>query len=69
MIAPRGLFIMGSPHINHLNPHSEHAAVLAGARVYEALGAPDDIAYVSTIADGATAPRSSPSMTRPFARA
>jgi hypothetical protein len=53
MVAPRGLFIMDNPHIANLGPRSAHVAALAGAEVYEALGAGDSIGYVSSVADGA----------------
>jgi hypothetical protein len=53
MVAPRGLFIMDNPHIANLGPRSAHVAALAGAEVYEALGAGENISYVSAVADGA----------------
>ena len=53
MIAPRGLFIMDNPHIANLGPRSAHVAALAGAEVYKALGAGDNISYISNVADGA----------------
>lgn len=52
MVAPRGLFIMDNPHIANLGPKSAHAAALAAAEVYKALGAGDNITYYSDIADG-----------------
>ncbi len=52
MIAPRGLFIMDNPHIANLGPRSAHVAALAGAEVYKALGAEDNIAYHSNVVDG-----------------
>jgi hypothetical protein len=52
MVAPRGLFIMDNPSIPNLGPRSAHVAALAGAEVYEALGAGDNISYVSAVADG-----------------
>lgn len=52
MVAPRGLFIMDNPHIANLGPKSAHAAALAGAEVYKALGAGDRITYWSNVADG-----------------
>jgi hypothetical protein len=52
MVAPRGLFIMDNPHIANLGPKSAHAAALAGAEVYKALGAGDNITYWSDVADG-----------------
>lgn len=53
MVAPRGLFVMGNPHIVNLAPRSEHVAVLAGAEIYEALGAQQNITYLSNIQEGA----------------
>lgn len=53
MIAPRGLFIMDNPHIANLGPRSAHAAALAGAEVYKALGAGDSITYHSDVQNGA----------------
>ena len=52
MIAPRGLFIMDNPHIANLGPRSASVAALAGAEVYRALGAADNITYWSDIQDG-----------------
>jgi hypothetical protein len=52
MVAPRGLFIMDNPHIANLGPKSAHAAALAGAEVYKALGAADAITYYSDVQSG-----------------
>jgi hypothetical protein len=52
MVAPRGLFIMDNPHIANLGPKSAHAAALAGAEVYRALGSIDNLTYWSDVADG-----------------
>ena len=52
MIAPRGLFIMENPHIDWLAAKSGSVAALAGAEVYRALGAVENITYWSDIADG-----------------
>lgn len=52
MIAPRGLFVMDNPHIGELAPRSGHAAVLAGAEVYKALGAAENISYWSDVSSG-----------------
>jgi hypothetical protein len=52
MIAPRGLFIMENPHIDWLAARSGSVAALAGAEVYRALGAMDNITYWSDIQDG-----------------
>jgi hypothetical protein len=53
MIAPRGLFIMDNPHIANLGPKSASVAALAGAEVYKALGAGDNITYHSDVQNGA----------------
>ncbi|HKO89499.1 MAG TPA: PE PGRS family protein [Polyangiaceae bacterium] len=52
MVAPRGLFIMDNPHIANLGPRSAHVAALAGAEVYAALGARDNITYHSDVQNG-----------------
>ena len=52
MVAPRGLFIMDNPHIANLGPKSAHVAALAGAEVYKALGAGDNITYYSNVQNG-----------------
>jgi hypothetical protein len=52
MVAPRGLFIMDNPHIGELAPKSAHAAALAGAEIYRALGAGENIGYWSAVSSG-----------------
>ncbi len=52
MIAPRGLFIMENPHVDWLAARSGSVAALAGAEVYQALGAGDNISYWSDVQDG-----------------
>lgn len=52
LVAPRGLFVMDNPHIANLGPKSAHAAALAGAEVYKALGAGENLTYWSNVADG-----------------
>lgn len=52
LVAPRGLYIMDNPHIANLGPKSAHAAALAGAEVYKALGAASSITYHSNVASG-----------------
>ncbi|GGO16075.1 hypothetical protein GCM10010116_32370 [Microbispora rosea subsp. aerata] len=52
MIAPRGLFIMENPHIDWLAAQSGSVAALAGAEIYKALGAGDNISYWSDVQDG-----------------
>ncbi|MEV7805316.1 cellulose binding domain-containing protein [Microbispora sp. NPDC088329] len=52
MVAPRGLFIMENPHVDWLGAQSGSVAALAGAEVYKALGAGDNISYWSDVQDG-----------------
>jgi hypothetical protein len=52
MVAPRGLLIMENPHIDWLAARSGSVAALAGAEVYKALGAGDNITYWSDVSDG-----------------
>jgi hypothetical protein len=52
MVAPRGLFIMDNPHIANLGPKSAHAAALAGAEVYKALGVLENLTYYSNVQNG-----------------
>lgn len=52
MVAPRGLFIMDNPHIANLGPKSASVAALAGAEMYKALGAGDNITYYSDVQNG-----------------
>jgi hypothetical protein len=52
MVAPRGMFVMGNPHIVNLAPRSENITVQAGAQIYSALGVPENLTYLSDITDG-----------------
>ncbi len=52
MVAPRGLFIMENPTIDWLAARSGSVSALAGAEVYKALGAGDNISYWSDIQNG-----------------
>ena len=52
MVAPRGLFIMDNPSIANLGPKSASVAALAGAEVFKALGAGDNITYYSDVQNG-----------------
>jgi hypothetical protein len=51
MLAPRGLLVLDDPHIAQFAASSAHTAVLAGAEVYRALGFPDELSYISVVAD------------------
>jgi hypothetical protein len=52
MVAPRGLFVMGNPYIVNLAPKAEDITVQAGLQIYTALGAAENLTYVSNIMDG-----------------
>jgi len=52
LVAPRGLLIMENPHIDWLSARSGSNAALAGAEIYKALGAGDNITYWSDVTDG-----------------
>jgi len=52
MYAPRGLIILDNPHIANLGPKSASVGALAGAEIYKALGASENISYISDIMDG-----------------
>jgi len=53
MYAPRGLLILDNPHIANLGPKAAHVAAQAGAEIYQALGVPGNMGYISNVADGA----------------
>jgi glucuronyl esterase-like protein len=52
MVAPRGLLVMGNPGISLLAPNAELVSVLAGAKIYAALGVEQNISYISNTAIG-----------------
>ncbi|MEV4629899.1 cellulose-binding protein [Micromonospora sp. NPDC049523] len=52
LVAPRGLFVMENPHIDWLAARSGSNAALAGAEIYKALGAGENITYWSDVSDG-----------------
>jgi hypothetical protein len=52
MYAPRGLLVLDNPFIGELTARAAHAAALAGAEVYEALGAAANLSYLSTTTNG-----------------
>ncbi|MEY4545588.1 MAG: hypothetical protein RL685_1783 [Pseudomonadota bacterium] len=49
MVAPRGLLVLDNPHVAQFAASSAHTAVLAGAEVYRALGATDNVSYISDV--------------------
>lgn len=52
MYAPRGLFIMDNPHIDHLAYDANLLGAAAGYEVYKAMGADDALWYHANTADG-----------------
>lgn len=52
MVAPRGLLILDNPHIDWLGARAGHISAQAGAEIYKALGAEDNIGYHSAVQDG-----------------
>lgn len=52
LIAPRGLLVLENPHVDWLGARSGSVAALGGAEVYEALGAGENISYISDVQDG-----------------
>lgn len=53
LIAPRGLLVLDNPHIDWLAARSGCVAALGGAEVYAALGARQNISYLSDVQDAA----------------
>jgi glucuronyl esterase-like protein/cellulose binding protein with CBM2 domain len=52
MVAPRGLFIMENPHVDWLGARSGSVSALAGAEIYRALGATNNLTYISAVQSG-----------------
>lgn len=52
LFAPRGLLVLDNPFIGELTPRGAHAAALAGAEIYEALGVRGNIGYHSNTGSG-----------------
>lgn len=52
MVAPRGLLVLGNPTIANLAPLAEQVTTLAGAEIYAALGARENISYMSRTDNG-----------------
>jgi len=52
LVAPRGLLVLGNPAIANLAPRAEHVSVLAGAEIYAALGAAENLNYISNSENG-----------------
>jgi hypothetical protein len=68
LVAPRGLLVLDNPHIAQFAATAGHAAALAGAEVYRALGAGDNISYVSDIVDEKHCASGKPEYTEPLLR-
>jgi fermentation-respiration switch protein FrsA (DUF1100 family) len=52
MVAPRGLLLLENPHVDWLGARSGSVAALGAAEIYRALGAEDNISYISNVQDG-----------------
>lgn len=68
LVAPRGLLVLDNPHIAQFAAPASYAAVQAGAEVYAALGARDNLSYVSDIADEKHCAADKPEYTEPLAQ-
>jgi hypothetical protein len=66
LVAPRGLLVLDNPHIAQFAAPAAHAAVLAGAEVYTALGAAGNISYVSDVVDEKHCASGKPEYTEPL---
>lgn len=65
-LAPRGLLVLDNPHIAQFAASAGHTAVLAGAEVYRALGVPQNVSYVSDVADERHCASGKPEYTQPL---
>ena len=63
---PRGLLVLDNPHIPQFAATAAHTAVLAGAEVYGALGALDNIGYISDVANEQHCAADKPEYTQPL---
>jgi hypothetical protein len=68
LVAPRGLLVLDNPHVAQFAAPASYAAVQAGAEVYAALGARDNLSYVSDIVDEKHCATGKPEYTEPLAR-
>jgi glucuronyl esterase-like protein len=66
LVAPRGLLVLDNPHIVQFGAAASHTAVLAGAQVYAALGAAQNVSYVSDVADEKHCATGKPEYTEPL---
>ena len=51
MIAPRGLLVLENPHQTQMGAPAGHAATVAGAEVYDALGVQKNVSYHSNVSE------------------
>lgn len=51
LVAPRGLLVLDSPHVDWLGARAGHVSALAAAEVYRALGAAGHLGYHSAVED------------------
>ena len=68
LVAPRGLLVLDNPHIPQFAAVAAHTAVVAGRAVYEALGAPANVSYVSDVEDEKHCAAGKPEYTEPILR-
>lgn len=68
LVAPRGLLVLDNPHIAQFAAPASYAAVQAGAEVYAALGARNNLSYVSDIVDEKHCATGKPEYTQPLAQ-
>jgi len=68
LVAPRGLLVLDNPHIAQFAAPASYAAVQAGAEVYAALGARNNVSYVSDIVDEKHCATGKPEYSEPLAR-
>jgi glucuronyl esterase-like protein len=66
LVAPRGLLVLDNPHIVQFGAAASHTAVLAGAQVYAALGASQNVSYISDIANEKHCATGKPEYTEPL---
>jgi hypothetical protein len=66
MVAPRGLLVLDNPHVAQFAASAAHTAVLAGAEVYGALGASDNVSYISDVANEEHCASGKPEYTEPL---
>ncbi len=68
LVAPRGLLVLDNPHIPQFAAVAAHTAVVAGRAVYEALGAPENVSYISDVREEKHCAAGKPEYTEPIIR-